>query len=195
VAIALMPLSEVPAARREWTLSAYSRLSPFSIDHKALFEQDHVERPKASAAGLGVSMAAVKRLGRGLADGCVEVHSPVSELAGARLQPFEDQAAIAPSLKLRVDTHTRDLRAPVLGATQGTNSHDLLAREPDQKLAAIVEVDALDRMQIVVPRPVAGVGADLFEREVVQRPNGIVVGVSVAADMERVDSSTIRCVG
>jgi hypothetical protein len=84
-----------------------------------------------------------------------------------------------------VDSHARDLRAPVIGAAQRADGHDLVVHEPDQELAAVAEVDALDRMQVVVPRPVAGVGADLFEREVVQRPNGVVIGVAVATDPER----------
>ncbi len=80
------------------------------------------------------------------------------------------------------DTHAFDLRALRVGASQGAHGDELASEEPDDELAALLEVDAANRVEIIVPGTRAAMRSNVVKRMVVQRPDGIVVCVLEATN-------------
>ena len=68
--------------------------------------------PSWGAARLHVAVASVERLGRGLADRCVEMKRLVAEFAGAILESKKDLTAEPASLEARMNAHPLDLTLP-----------------------------------------------------------------------------------
>lgn len=85
-----------------------------------------------------------------------------------------------------MNAHPLDLTLPGAGWAQGADGDDVAVHQAHEELARGVNVDARDRMQIVVPGAVAAVRSDAVKGEVVKLPDGVVVVVAVAADKESV---------
>ena len=91
---------------------------------------------------------------------------------------------MAAPLDVGVDPHPLDLGRGLVVAAQSADGHDPARQLADQELAAGLEVDLADVVQVVIPGTVPGVSPDQAEGEVVQLPDGVVVGVPVAADRQ-----------
>jgi len=111
-----------------------------------------------------------------------EVQLRVAELGGASLEMLEDAAPESASLDVWRDTHALDLRALRVGVSQSAHRDKLVVEKPDYELAALLEVDAADRVEVVVPPTRAAMRSNVVKRIVVQRPDGIVVCVLEATD-------------
>jgi len=110
----------------------------------------------------------------------VEVRVP--ELCGAVLKVLKDAAPESASLEMRRDAHAFDLGAVRAGAAQGADCGEFVVQQTDDEVAALLEVDAADRVEVVVPGARPGMRSGVVERILMQRPHSVVVGVLEATD-------------
>ncbi len=141
-----------------------------------LLEQDQLERPRFAAAGLRVALAAVESLSRPLADRRLQHECAIAKLRGSLLEAVKHAPAKAPSLRSWVHAYPFDLCADAVSRTQGAHCNDPAVLDPDEELAAALEVRRRDRRKIVVP----GTAQIVVKRQDLELPDRFAVRVSVA---------------
>ncbi len=151
---------------------------------KGFAEEDGRHPGELGAPGLEVALAAVEGDGCGLSLGGVQDDRAVAEFAGAGFQCVQHSSAEPTPLQFRQDAHALDLGGVGIISSQRSHRDDLFVEDADEELAARVEVDVLDPVEVLIPWTVAGVGAGGFERDVMQPPDVLVVGALVAADQQ-----------
>ncbi len=132
-----------------------------------LLEENELEAPRPSVAGLAIALVEVERLRRLLLHGRVEDERPVAELKRPLFKTVKQSAADAAPLHGRVDTHPFQLGAVGVASTEGTHSDDLPAVDTHEELATALEIRLGNRVEIVVPRTASTMCARMIERHVV----------------------------
>ena len=82
------------------------------------------------------------------------------------------------------DPHTRHLGCIVVDTLEGAHGNHAATDLTDEELAAGVQVDFGDGVEVGVPLAVADVGAHQVQSQVVELEDDAMVGVGVAADGE-----------
>jgi len=99
----------------------------------------------------------------------------VPELGGAGLEVLEQAASKSESVVLWRYAHAFELGALVAGASQAAHRDEMVVQKADDEVAALVEIDASDRVEVVVPGTRPAMRSGVVERIVVQRPHSVVV--------------------
>ena len=128
---------------------------------------------------LYVTVGDVQALSWNLFLSCIEVQLHVPELLRLRFESSQQSGAQPSPLELGIYPHPLDLGHTLGNGTERAHPDQPTAVGRDEELTA-VQVLALDVVEVVVPRTASGVGARSGQSEVVEIPNGLVVGGLVA---------------